>query len=74
MNRAFLRGARSVIVTGTDCPGVTADVLIRAFGATENHDVVFCPATDGGYVLVGLRRPAHTLFKRDRLGYRQRAL
>lgn len=63
INRAFCRGAGSVVVMGTDCPQITADVLGRAFEATKKVDVVFNPATDGGYVLVGMRRPVPEIFE-----------
>ena len=36
--------------------------LTAAFDALEEHDAVLGPAADGGYVLIGLRRPAPELF------------
>jgi len=62
-NRAFFRGASSVIVMGSDCPEISADVLTRAFEQVETADVVFNPATDGGYVLVGMRRQVPEIFE-----------
>jgi uncharacterized protein len=54
--------SRAVIV-GADCPGVSADILKRAFDALQRWDVVLGPATDGGYYLIGLRRPERSLFE-----------
>lgn len=44
------------LVIGSDCAVLTAGVLHEAAGALRHHDLVFVPAEDGGYVLVGARR------------------
>lgn len=54
---------RPVVIVGTDCPGISADVLESAFDALAGADVVIGPATDGGYYLLGLRRFAPALFQ-----------
>ena len=54
-------GDRAIIV-GTDCPDLTCDLVVEAYRALETHDVVFGPAHDGGYYLVGLNRPTPALF------------
>ena len=51
------------ILVGTDCPGVDAAYLAKAVQAlADGADVVLGPVEDGGYVLVGLRRPRAQLF------------
>lgn len=65
MQRAILRGLashRAVVLIGTDAPGLDAGVLRQASTALEHHDAVAAPASDGGYVLIGLARPAPGLF------------
>jgi len=65
MSRAFDRWwplAHRVLMTGTDAPALDAQVLQRAAKALDAADAVFVPAADGGYALVGLRRPAPSLF------------
>ena len=59
---AFSRGAGRVVLLGTDCPGLDATVMRAAFTALRRKDLVLGPATDGGYWLIGLRRPAPALF------------
>ncbi len=59
---AFSDGAKRVVVLGTDCPGLDASHLSRAFDQLTHRDVVIGPATDGGYYLLGMRRPLPTLF------------
>ena len=46
------------VVIGTDCPQVTSRDINDAFKALRRHDAVFGPADDGGFWLMGLRRPA----------------
>lgn len=58
---AVAKGERAVLV-GTDCPWLTPDDLADAFKALDSADVVFAPAHDGGYVLVGLKRAVPELF------------
>ena len=66
MHRALLRGLSrhaAVLLMGTDAPGLNATVLQEAAQALMTRDAVFVPALDGGYALVGLRRPAPELFE-----------
>ncbi len=60
---AFGEGARQVIAVGTDCPDLSAGRLAEAAIALDRADVVLGPAHDGGYYLVGIRRPCLELFK-----------
>lgn len=50
----FAEGYRSIVLIGTDCPELTADILDKAFGLLEQHDVVIGPTQDGGYYLIGM--------------------
>lgn len=57
MQTIFAMPARGpVVVIGTDIPKVTAFEIEQAFQALGRHDVVFGPAIDGGFWLVGMRR------------------
>ena len=44
------------IIVGSDIPAITTAHIRAAFESLGRHDVVFGPATDGGYWLVGVRR------------------
>jgi hypothetical protein len=44
-----------VVLVGTDIPGLTAAHIAAAFALLGRHDVVFGPASDGGFWLVGAR-------------------
>ncbi len=54
--RSRMEGRRDVVVAGSDAPTLGAEDLVAAFaGLEQDADVVFAPAPDGGYSLVGLR-------------------
>lgn len=66
MHRAFERVLSRyprAIVIGTDSPDLETTALREAADALSDHPAVFAPATDGGYVLVGLTRPMPVLFQ-----------
>ena len=54
---AALRTSPRVLLVGTDCPVLTPAYLAAASASLATHDAVLGPAEDGGYVLVGARRP-----------------
>lgn len=60
---AFEQGARRVVIIGTDCPSINESILLKAFDALAGSDVVFGPAADGGYYLVGMGKPTPSIFK-----------
>jgi rSAM/selenodomain-associated transferase 2/rSAM/selenodomain-associated transferase 1 len=51
-----------LLIVGTDCPVLTPAHLQQAADALQTHDAVLIPAEDGGYVLLGLRRPLPAVF------------
>ena len=61
MHRQFLRaaaeGAGRVVVIGSDLPRLEGGDLAAAFEALNRRPAVLGPADDGGYWLLGLRRP-----------------
>lgn len=66
MHRAFTdlfdRGYRHVFIVGTDVPTLPLAVYRQAVSLIESHELVLGPATDGGYYLIGLKRPVPELF------------
>lgn len=65
MERALARGLETcsrVVLIGTDAPQMNAALLQDAAHALLSHDVVIAPASDGGYVLIGLAHRAPALF------------
>lgn len=62
IDRRVADGAGRIVVIGTDCPDVDADVVDQAFDALRDADVVLGPASDGGYYLIGVQRALPVLF------------
>jgi rSAM/selenodomain-associated transferase 1 len=63
MDHGFASGGDSVFFLGGDCPGLTCSYLEGAEAALAEIDMVIGAALDGGYVLLGLRRPMASIFE-----------
>jgi uncharacterized protein len=48
-----------VVIVGSDIPAIECAHIGDAFRVLGSHDLVFGPAADGGYWLVGVRRRPH---------------
>lgn len=53
---------QQVVLVGSDCPGIDREYLMAATAALREHRLVLGPATDGGYVLIGLTASNRALF------------
>jgi hypothetical protein len=62
VQRATAQGG-AVLLTGTDCPDLTAERLRVAAARLAGHDAVLHRAEDGGYPLLGLRAFDASLFQ-----------
>lgn len=57
MKRPFSRlPPGPVVLVGSDIPAMRPQHIARAFALLGRHDLVFGPATDGGFWLIGARR------------------
>ncbi|MDX2470166.1 MAG: TIGR04282 family arsenosugar biosynthesis glycosyltransferase [SAR324 cluster bacterium] len=55
-------GVEQHLIIGVDCPFLTLDHLKQAFTGLESSPLIFGPATDGGYYLVGQSSPVAEVF------------
>jgi rSAM/selenodomain-associated transferase 1 len=60
--KVFSLGAEKAIVIGTDCVEVSEETISQALYALEAMDLVLGPAEDGGYYLLGLKKPEPDIF------------
>lgn len=65
---AFSEGAHRLLVIGTDCPELNHATLAEALELLDHHPLVFGPAIDGGYYLVGLSAPSPIIFRKIEWG------
>lgn len=59
---AFQKGAKKVIIIGTDAPDISNEILQSSVAALETSDIVIGPALDGGYYLLGMKNLHIDLF------------
>jgi len=52
-----------VVIVGSDCPKISAELIEEAFEKLEQHAIVIGPAKDGGYYLLGMNKPFPWLFE-----------
>jgi len=63
VNDALHTGRKKVILIGSDCPGLTPEILRYADIALDERDLVLGPARDGGYYLIGMKQLLPELFE-----------
>jgi rSAM/selenodomain-associated transferase 1 len=59
----FKNGYQRICIIGTDCFELSGDIIEQAFEQLHTNDAVIGPAKDGGYYLLGMKRPIQELFK-----------
>lgn len=58
LDDALAAGAQQAVVMDSDSPSLPAACLRQAFAALDGpHDLVLGPCDDGGYYLIGMKRP-----------------
>ena len=58
-----LASSSKVLLIGTDCPSLTIeDFEVAINGLNKENDILFSPAEDGGYVMVGMIKPQPLVF------------
>ncbi len=58
----FGSGYKKACLVGTDIPDLTGRIILEAFRILNRKDLVFGPASDGGYYLVGMRKLVREIF------------
>jgi len=61
-------GYKNCLLLGSDLPLLDAEDVEEAGRMLGKNDIVFCPSTDGGYWLVGMRTPFRPVFQGQRYG------
>lgn len=62
VREAAAGGAERILLRGSDSPALDLARVDEALRALEKADLSVCPDRDGGYGLIGLRRPVAGLF------------
>lgn len=67
MQHAFQNGFdksyENIILIGSDLPDISKEIIASGFDSLQNNDVVFGPAEDGGYYLIGMSKMNTSIFE-----------
>lgn len=66
MEHAFEQALNEVeraVIVGSDIAQIEKSIIEKAFKILDNHDFVLGPALDGGYYLLGMKKPSPHLFQ-----------
>ena len=61
INQVLGKGYKKVVLIGSDIPDLLARDIQTSFQLLDDHDIVFGPTYDGGYYLVGMKKPVFVL-------------
>ncbi len=67
LQHCFRHGSRKAVIMDSDSPTLPLDCLLEAFTGLDQADVTLGPTGDGGYYLIGLKRPAPRLLREVRM-------
>ena len=57
------QGYSPIIITGSDIPLLQPRIFRKALKLLKDHDVCLGPSADGGYYLIGLKKPFEVIFR-----------
>ncbi len=58
----FEAGYKSIVLIGSDLPDINSSHIEKGIDALKNNTIVFGPAEDGGYYLIGLSQLRESVF------------
>lgn len=61
--KLFEMGYQKILIIGTDCPGLTEEIILNAFEYLLGFDFIIGPSIDGGYYLLGMKEPNYFVFE-----------
>lgn len=59
-------GFEKIVLIGSDLPDISAEIIEQGFKGLDHNEVVFGPAEDGGYYLLGMKQMQPLIFKNKR--------
>lgn len=60
---SFAAGFEKVIIVGSDCAEINEKDVLKAEQLLDQNDIVFGPALDGGYYLLGMKKMTTSVFE-----------
>lgn len=59
----FEAGYKYVVLIGSDLPDISSETILKGVNALNTYPIVFGPAEDGGYYLIGLSKLIKSIFE-----------
>ena len=59
----FDLGYENIILIGSDLPSISKEIIETGFDKLQQNDLVFGPAEDGGYYLIGMSKMNPSIFE-----------
>ena len=63
IHEGFNDGYESIVLLGSDLPNISSSIISKGLNALDQTEIVFGPAEDGGYYLVGMNKPHAFIFE-----------
>ena len=61
--KGFNDGYTRIVLVGSDLPDLSKEIIENGFESLRDNEIVFGPAEDGGYYLVGMRNKEFSIFE-----------
>ncbi len=58
----YVRGYGKIVLIGSDSPDLPPEYISETFSGLDSFDIVIGPSEDGGYYLIGMKKPVDFLF------------
>lgn len=59
----FNQGYENILIIGSDLPNISKEIIESGFNKLNNNNLVFGPADDGGYYLLGMSQMTNSVFE-----------
>ncbi len=59
----FNDGYDSIVLLGSDLPNISSTIITKGLNVLDKTEIVFGPAVDGGYYLIGMNKPNTFIFE-----------
>lgn len=59
----FNEGYENIVLIGSDLPDISSEIILKGFDELKKTNIVFGPAEDGGYYLLGMNHLYKEVFK-----------
>jgi rSAM/selenodomain-associated transferase 1 len=63
LKKVFDMSYKKAVIVGVDIPDLSSEPALKALEMLDKKDIVFGPSFDGGYYMVGMKKPLREIFE-----------